>query len=79
VAVPSYTSWDASVSRAFKKIALPGRKKFLSSLKLTAGVNNLADKMPRIAPQAFGADVGADLATYNPIGRLWYLSAGLNF
>jgi hypothetical protein len=23
--------------------------------------------------------VGADLATYNPIGRLWYLSAGLKF
>jgi hypothetical protein len=35
--------------------------------------------MPPLAPQAFGGDVGADLATYNPIGRLWYLSAGLKF
>jgi hypothetical protein len=35
--------------------------------------------MPPSAPQAFGGDVGADLATYNPVGRLWYVSAGLKF
>jgi len=79
VAVPSYTSWDSSVSYAFKNISLPGGKKLFSGLKLTLGVNNLADKMPPSAPQAFGGDVGADLGTYNPIGRLWYLSAGLKF
>ncbi len=79
VSVPSYTSWDTSVSYTFKKIGLPGGKKFISSLKLTAGVNNLADKMPPSAPQAYGSDVDADLGTYNPIGRLWYVSAGLKF
>ena len=79
VSVPSYTSWDASVSYAFKNLGIPGWKKTLSGLKLTLGVNNLADRMPPMAPQAFGGDVGADLATYNPIGRLWYLSAGLKF
>ena len=79
VSVPSYTSWDASVSYAFKNLGIPGWKKSLSGLKLTLGVNNLADRMPPMAPQAFGGDVGADLATYNPIGRLWYLSAGLKF
>ncbi len=79
VPVPSYTSWDTSVSYAFKNISLPGGKKLFSGLKLTVGVNNLADQMPPSAPQAFGGDVGVDLATYNPIGRLWYVSAGLKF
>jgi iron complex outermembrane receptor protein len=79
VPVPSYASWDTSVSYAFKNIGLPGGKKLFSGLKLTLGVNNLADQMPPSAPQAFGGDVGVDLATYNPIGRLWYISAGLKF
>ena len=79
VPVPSYTSWDTSVSYAFKRIGLPGGTKLFSGLKLTLGVNNLADRMPPSAPQAFGGDVGVDLATYNPIGRLWYVSAGLKF
>ena len=52
---------------------------FPNTLKVTIGVNNLADRMPPSAPQAFGGDVGADLATYNPVGRLWYLSTSLKF
>ncbi|MBL9201817.1 MAG: TonB-dependent receptor [Opitutaceae bacterium] len=79
ITVPSYMSWDTSVSYAFKNVSLPIVKRTLSGLKLTVGVNNLADKMPPAAPQAFGGDVGADLATYNPIGRLWYVSAALKF
>jgi iron complex outermembrane receptor protein len=79
IAVPSYTSWDTSVSYTFRNLGLPGGKKFISNLKLTLGVNNLTDEMPPSAPQAFGGDVGADLATYNPVGRLWYVSAGLKF
>jgi iron complex outermembrane recepter protein len=77
--VPAYSSWDTSVSYTFRNLALPGGKDSVSSLKVTAGVNNLADRMPPSAPQAFGGDVGADLATYNPIGRLWYMSVGLKF
>jgi iron complex outermembrane receptor protein len=79
VPVPSYMSWDTSVSHTFKNLSLPPGKKVLSSLKLTVGVNNLADKMPPPAPQAYGSDAGVDMATYNPIGRLWYVSAGLKF
>jgi iron complex outermembrane receptor protein len=79
VQVPSYASWDASVSHSLANLSLPGGRRLLSNLKLTLGVNNLADRMPPAAPQAFGGDVGADLATYNPIGRLWYVSTGLRF
>ncbi|PAW68197.1 MAG: hypothetical protein B9S34_03065 [Opitutia bacterium Tous-C1TDCM] len=79
VAVPSYMSWDSSVSYTFRNLVLPGAKLSLSGLKLTLGVNNLANRMPPSSPQAFGSDVGADLATYNPLGRLWYVSAGLKF
>jgi iron complex outermembrane receptor protein len=79
VPVPSYMSWDTSVSYAFKNISFLGGKKTLAGLKLTVGVNNLADKMPPSAPQAFGSDAGVDMATYSPIGRLWYVSAGLKF
>jgi iron complex outermembrane receptor protein len=79
IAVPSYTSWDTSVSYTFRNLGLPGGKKFISNLKLTLGVNNLTDEMPPSAPQAFGGDVGADLATYNPVGRLWYVSAGMKY
>jgi iron complex outermembrane receptor protein len=77
--VPSYTTWDASVSHSFRNLALPGGRKLVSELRLTLGVNNLADAMPPAAPQAFGGDVGADLATYNPVGRLWHLSASVRF
>ncbi len=79
VSVPAYTAWDASVSRVFRNLGLPGGRTLVSNLKLTLGVNNLADRMPPSAPQAFGGDVGADLATYNPVGRLWYVSTGLKF
>lgn len=79
VPVPSYSSWDTSVSYAFRDLGLIGGGKRLSSLKLTLGVNNVADRMPPPAPQAYGSDAGVDMATYSPIGRLWYLSVGLKF
>ncbi|MFM8619568.1 MAG: TonB-dependent receptor domain-containing protein [Opitutaceae bacterium] len=79
IPVPSYHSWDTSVSRSFRHLALPGGRGIRADLKVTLGVNNLADRMPPAAPQAFGGDVGADLATYNPIGRLWHLSASVRF
>ena len=50
-----------------------------AGLKLTLGINNLADKMPPAAPQAFGGDAGVDLSTYNPVGRLWYVSTSFKF
>ncbi len=79
LAVPSYTTWDTSVARSFRNLVFPGVGVIPAGLKLTLGVNNLTDRMPPSAPQAFGGDVGADLATYNPVGRLWYLSTSLRF
>jgi iron complex outermembrane receptor protein len=79
IAVPAYQSWDTSISRSFRNLTLPGGGRITGALKVTLGVNNLTDRMPPSAPQAFGGDVGADLATYNPVGRLWYLSTSLKF
>ncbi|MFM8533575.1 MAG: TonB-dependent receptor domain-containing protein [Acidimicrobiia bacterium] len=79
VPVPSYSSWDTSVSYSFRDLGNSRAARLLSGLRLTLGVNNVGDKMPPAAPQAFGSDVGVDLATYNPVGRLWYLSASLKF
>ena len=79
IAVPAYQSWDTSISRSFRNLTLPGGGRITAALKVTLGVNNLTDRMPPSAPQAFGGDVGADLATYNPVGRLWYLSTSLKF
>lgn len=76
VPVPAYSVWDGSLSRTFRNLRAGSRA---LAVKLTLGVNNLADKMPPAAPQAFGGDAGVDLSTYNPIGRLWYLSVGLKF
>jgi len=79
VPVPSYSSWDSSVSYMFRNFGSHPWAKMISGLKVTVGVNNLTDKMPPSARQAFGSDVGVDMATYSPIGRLWYMSAGLKF
>jgi hypothetical protein len=36
-------------------------------------VNNIANKMPPLAPRAFANQyTNADIATYSPIGRLVY-------
>jgi iron complex outermembrane receptor protein len=42
------------------------------------GVNNVANRMPPLAPQAF-TDNNADVATYSPIGRLIYATATIKF
>ena len=40
--------------------------------RIAVGVNNMFDRRPPAAPRAF-PDNGADVSTYSPIGRLWYV------
>jgi iron complex outermembrane receptor protein len=77
--VSSYSTFDASLSHDFKNLGnLHPWLKSLSGVRVTAGVNNLADKMPIKAPQAYN-ESNADVSTYSPIGRLWYIRAGIKF
>ena len=80
IRIPSYMSWDLAVGYTLRfqqtKVAA-----LFKELKVSVGVNNLADKMPPSAPQAFPTTsaAGADVATYGAIGRLYYVSAALKF
>ena len=47
--------------------------------RLSGNGGYVAGRLAEKFTQAFGGDVGADLATYNPVGRLWYLSTSLKF
>jgi iron complex outermembrane receptor protein len=48
--------------------------------KITAavGINNIADRMPPLAPRAF-LDNNADVSTFSPIGRLIYATLSMTF
>ena len=70
VRVASYTTWDLSAGYTFRNLA--------KGLRFMVGVNNIADRMPPRAPQAF-PDNNADVATYSPIGRLWYATVSVKF
>jgi iron complex outermembrane receptor protein len=52
--------------------------KYGKSWTIAAGINNIANKMPPLAVQAF-TDNNADTGTYSPIGRLVYVTASLKF
>ncbi|MBS0478004.1 MAG: TonB-dependent receptor, partial [Proteobacteria bacterium] len=83
--VRAFSSWDLRASWSSNKD--PGA----NGLRLTAGVNNLFDRMPPISTNinpAAGAAAGAtawraenntDVGTYGAIGRLVYVSAQLKF
>jgi iron complex outermembrane recepter protein len=72
--VASYAAWDVRV--AYTGSLSLGRigKTWTAAL----GVNNFTDRMPPASPQAF-TDNNADVASYSPIGRLIYASAGIKF
>ncbi len=77
--VAAYSSWDLAASHTFSKSAADsGLRRWLGGLQVSVGINNLADKMPIITPQAFN-ESNADVSTYNPIGRLFYISAKYRF
>jgi iron complex outermembrane receptor protein len=68
--VSSYTTWDLSAGYTLKGV--------MKGMKVMVGVNNVADRMPPLAPQAF-TDNNADVATYSPLGRLWYATVSVKF
>jgi iron complex outermembrane receptor protein len=70
IRVASYTSWDANVGYTAKQ--------FFKGLRVMLGVNNLANRMPPAAPQAF-TDNNVDVATYSPIGRIWWATVSVKF
>ncbi len=79
VPVASYSVWDLAVSHTFAKAPSDsGFRRWVGGLQLSVGVNNIADKMPSISPQAFN-ESQADVSTYSPIGRLFYISAKYRF
>jgi iron complex outermembrane receptor protein len=84
--VPAFWAWDLRAS--WRSGGTGPRDK---GVRLTAGVNNPFTRMPPLSTNinpAAGAAAGAtawraenntDVATYGPIGRLIYVSAGLTF
>jgi iron complex outermembrane receptor protein len=77
--VEAYSIWDASVGYTFAKGGTDGGwRRMLGGMRLTVGINNIADEMPPKSPQAFN-ESNADVSTYSPIGRLWYISAQYRF
>ncbi len=77
VSLPSYSVFDAQVGYTFRggKGAWTG---WFNGLRVTAGVNNIANKFGPISP-AFNGESNVDIATYSPIGRVWFVSANIKF
>ncbi|MBK9990321.1 MAG: TonB-dependent receptor plug domain-containing protein [Verrucomicrobia bacterium] len=80
IRIPSFTSWDFGLSYRLnlKKTGSAGNPR---ELALRVGVNNVFNELPPPAPQAFPITTlsGADVATYGVVGRLYYVSASLQF
>lgn len=79
--VASYTSWDAQVGYSFSDAQAPHWRS-LRGWEVQVGVNNAFNRMPPFAPlsnAASGNNNNVDVATYSPIGRLWYVAATLKF
>jgi iron complex outermembrane receptor protein len=71
--VDSYMTWDLRV-----EYRLNGLIPAAQDARIAVGVNNIGDEMPPAAPHAF-PDNGADVSTYSPIGRLWYVQLMAHF
>jgi len=72
--VKSYDTWDARVAFRLNGAMVPG----VQDARIAVGVNNMFDRTPPAAPNAF-PDNRADVSTYSPIGRLWYLQLMAHF
>lgn len=71
--VKSYTSFDAQLSYSFGDEA-----GWLKAPKIAIGVNNITNAMAPYAPNAF-TDNRRDVATYSPVGRLFYVTMDTRF
>lgn len=74
VPVRAYTTWD--VRGAYKGGTIPMLK--AKSWMAVVGMNNVFNKMPPLAPQAF-TDNNADVATFSPLGRFVYANLQMTF
>jgi iron complex outermembrane receptor protein len=74
IPVASYTTFDARAAYDWQL----SRFHEGSKLQVAVGVNNLANRMPPLAPRAF-LDNNADIATFSPIGRLVYGTLAVTF
>ena len=74
IPVKSYMSWDARVAFRLGGGVVPVMK----DARIAVGVNNMFDRMPPAAPNAF-PDNRADVSTYSPLGRLWYMQLTAHF
>ena len=72
--VARYLSWDLRAAYRGESVRMLGAK----SWTVAVGVNNIANKMPPLAPQAF-TDNNADVASYSPLGRMVYATAQMTF
>jgi iron complex outermembrane receptor protein len=76
VNVPAYHQFDLGFSYEFKFLNIGHG---LDGLKVTVGVNNIFDKAPPLAVNAF-SDTNSDVATYGgSIGRMYYINARYSF
>jgi iron complex outermembrane receptor protein len=73
IPVSSYVTWDA---RAAYDWHFSGNDTRIMTFAL--GINNIADRMPPLAPRAF-LDNNADVSTFSPIGRLIYATVSVTF
>lgn len=76
--VRSFIAWDANASYTFDQESARNLWSIFRGMKFTVGVNNLANQMPPLAPQAF-TDSNVDPAYYGVLGRLVYASATIKF
>lgn len=76
VNVSSYQQFDLAVAYEFSHLNV---NRWLNNLSIHAGVNNVFNKMPPLAPAAF-PNTNADVGTYNgPIGRMYFVDASYKF
>ena len=70
--VASFTSWDLFGQYQFTQ------NRALKGLTVRAGVNNVFDRMPPLAPAAW-TDANADTSTYGALGRVVYVDVSYKF
>ena len=74
IPVASYTTFDARAAYNWQL----NRVHEGTKLTVAVGVNNIANRMPPLAPRAF-LDNNADISTFSPIGRLVYGTLAVTF
>jgi len=74
IPVASYYTFDTRAAYEFPLSRLHDGSK----LTVAIGVNNIANRMPPLAPRAF-LDNNADVSTFSPIGRLVYGTLSFTF